>query len=80
MELQLSLVTTGVHRRLKELSLCAIFVHCPCHELEQASVQSANAIPGIKHVYTTLMTYWKFFHYSPRRAVVKGDSESTRSF
>ena len=32
-----------------------------------ASVQAANATPGIKHVYTNLMTLWKFFHYSPKR-------------
>ena len=31
-------------------------------------MQAANATPGIKHVYTTLMTLWKFFHYSPKRA------------
>ena len=61
MELLLSLVTIGVHRRLNELSLCSIFVHCPCHDLQQASVQSSNATPGIKHVYTILMAYWKFF-------------------
>ena len=29
-------------------------------------MQAANATPGIKHVYTTLMTLWKFFHYSPK--------------
>ena len=79
-ELLLSLVTTGVLRRWKELSLCAIFVYCPGDDLQQASVQSANASAGFKHVYTTLMTYRKFFHYFPIRAVVKGDSESTRSF
>ena len=40
-----------------------------------------NATPGIKHVYTTLVTLWKFFHYSPKCArVIRGDSESTRSF
>ena len=33
-----------------------------------ASVQVANATPGIKHVYTTLMTLWKFYHYSPKCA------------
>ena len=59
MELLLSLVTK---RRLKELSPHALFVHC--HVLHLASVQAANATPGIKHVYTTLMTLWKFFHYS----------------
>ena len=31
-------------------------------------MQAANATPGIKHVYTTLMMLWKFFHYSPKRA------------
>ena len=31
-------------------------------------MQAANATPGIKHVYTTLMMLWKFFHYSPKIA------------
>ena len=31
-------------------------------------MQAAIATPGIKHVYTTLMTLWKFFHYSPEHA------------
>ena len=59
---------TGVQRRLKELSPHVLFVHCHCHVLQLASVQATNATPGIKHVYTTLMTLWKFFHYSPKRA------------
>ena len=60
---------TGIQRRLKELSPHAMFVHCRrCHVLQLTSVQAANATPGIKHIYTTLMTLWKFFHYSPKRA------------
>ena len=59
---------TGVQRRLKELSSHALLIHCCCHVLQLASVQAANAAPGINHVYTTLMTLWKFFHYSPERA------------
>ena len=55
-------------RRSKELSPHALFVHCHCHVVQLASVQAANATPGIKHVYTTLMTLWKLFHYSPKRA------------
>ena len=47
---------TGVQSKLKELSLRASFVHCHCHVLTLASVQAANGTPGIKHVYTTLMT------------------------
>ena len=59
---------TGVQRQLKELSPHALFVQCHCHVLQLASVQAANATPGIKHVYTTLMMLWTFFHYSPKRA------------
>ena len=59
---------TGVQRRLKELSHHALFVHCHCHVLQLAFVQAANATPGIKHVYTTLMMLWNFFHYSPKCA------------
>ena len=46
---------TRIQRRLKVLSPHALFVHCRCHVLQLASVQAANAIAGIKHVYTTLM-------------------------
>ena len=55
---------TGIQRRLKELSSYSLFVHRCCHVLQLVSVQAANATPGIKHVYTTLMTLWKFLHYS----------------
>ena len=68
---------TGVQRRSKELTPHALFVHC--HVLQLASEQAANATPGNTHVYITLMTLWKFFHYSTKRAVIKGDSENTRS-
>ena len=56
---------TGVQRSLKELS--SHFVHCRCHDLQLVSVQTANATAG-KHVYSTLITLWKCFHYSPKRA------------
>ena len=52
---------TGVQGRLKELSPHALFVHCRCHVIQLASVQAANATPGIKHVYTSLMTLWSSF-------------------
>ena len=53
---------------MNELPTHALFVHCRCHVLQRASVQAANATPGIKHVYTTLMMLWKFFHYSQKCA------------
>ena len=53
---------TGVQRWLKVLSPHALFVHCRCNVFELASVQAANSTPGIKHVYTTLITLWNFFY------------------
>ena len=42
------------------------FVHCHCHLLQLA--QASNSTHSIKHVYTTLTTLWKYFHYSPKQA------------
>ena len=71
---------TGVQRRLKELSLRAIFVYSHCHVLQLASVQILILLTqDIKHVYTTLMMLWKFLLHSKTCIVIKGDSVSTRS-
>ena len=59
---------TGVQARIKEHTPHALFVHCHCHLLQLACVQAANKTPGIAHVYRTLITLWKHFHYSPKRA------------
>ena len=56
----------GVLARLKKHAPHSVFVHCHCHKLQLACIQSANSTEGIKHVYTTLTTLWKFFHYSPK--------------
>ena len=58
---------SGVQARLKKHAPHSVFVHCHCHKLQLACVQSANSTEGIKHVYTTLTTLWNFFHYSPKR-------------
>ena len=57
----------GVQSLLKKNSPHALYVHCHCHLLQLACIQAANHTPGIKHVYTTLTTLWKYFHYSPKR-------------
>ena len=57
---------TGFQARLKKHAPHAVFVHC--HLLQLACMQAANSMTGIKHVYTTLTTLWKYFYYSPRRA------------
>ena len=58
----------GVQALLRKNSPHAVFVHCHCHLLQLACVQAANSTSGIKHVYTTLTTLWKYFHYSPKQA------------
>ena len=59
---------TGVQARMKKHAPHAIFIHCHCHKLQLACVQAANNTIQIKHVYTTLTTLWKYFHFSPKRA------------
>ena len=54
---------TGVQARLKQHY--AVYVHCHGHQLQLACI---HATKGIDHVYTTLTTLWKFFHYSPKCA------------
>ena len=58
---------SGVQARMKKHAPHSLFIHCHCHKLQLACVQSANSTEGIKHVYTTLTTLWKFFHYSTKR-------------
>ena len=58
---------TSVQARIKKRTPHALFVHCHCHLLQLACVQSANKT-GIAHVYRTLTTLWKHFHNSPKRA------------
>ena len=53
---------------MKKNSPYAIFMHCHSHLLQLACVQAANHTEGNKHVYITLITLWKFFHYSPKRS------------
>ena len=57
---------TSVQTRIKKHTPHALFVHCHCHLLQLACVQSANKTPGFVHVYRTLTTLWKHFHNSPK--------------
>ncbi len=61
---------TGVQARIQKHAPHAIFIHCHCHMLQLACVQAANNTAGIQHIYiysTALTTFWKYFHYSPKR-------------
>ena len=69
---------TGVQRKLKEFSPHALFVHCCCHVLQLASMQASNALPGIKYVYSTMMTLWLFFNYSTNHAEALKDIQKVQ--
>ena len=53
-------------KRLKKHAPHVVFVYC--FLLQLASIQAANSMTGIKHIYATQTTLWKYFHYSPERA------------
>ena len=51
----------------KELTTCYLCALSP--SLASTSLRSGCHTEGIKHIYITLITLWKFFHYSPKRSV-----------
>ena len=57
----------GAQMQLKTNGPHALFVHYHYHLLQLACVQAAKNTSVIKHVYTTLTSQWKFFHYSPKQ-------------
>ena len=56
---------TGVQVRIRHFSL---FVHCTCHRLQLAAVHASSEHNEVKRVLGTLLTMWKAFHYSPKKA------------
>ena len=59
---------TGVQTRLRLHSPSAICIHCRCHQLHLAALNAASAHIQVKRVLGTLLTVWKAFHYSPKKA------------
>ncbi|XP_068720652.1 E3 SUMO-protein ligase KIAA1586-like [Montipora capricornis] len=59
---------TGVQTRLRLHAPSAMYVHCRCHLLQLAAVNSAGEHAEVKRVLGTLLTIWKAFYYSPKKA------------
>ena len=59
---------SGVQLRLRLHSPSAIYVHCRCHQLQLAAINAADEHTEVKRVLGTLLTIWKAFHYSPKKA------------
>ena len=63
-------VRTGVQARLRRDSPLAIYIHCRCHQLQLACVYAARSVKAVTRVQSNILTIWKVFHYSPRKAAV----------
>ena len=59
---------SGVQKRIRLLSPSAVYVHCRCHQLQLAALKAADMHREVKRVLGTLLTIWKAFHYSPKKA------------
>ena len=59
---------SGVQIRMRCHAPSALFVHCRCHQLQLAAVHAANEHCEVQRVLGTLLTIWKTFHYSPKKA------------
>ena len=59
---------SGVQKRMRLYVPSAVYVHCQCHKLQLAAINAANEHTEVKRVMGTLLTIWKAFHYSPKKA------------
>ena len=69
---------SGVQVRMRYHSPSALYVHCCCHRLQLAVVHASSEHNEVKRVLGTLLTVWKAFHYSPKKAEKLGNSGSTQ--
>ena len=59
---------SGVQTRIRRHAPSALYVHCHCHRLQLAAVHAAKEHPEVKKILGILLTIWKTFHYSPKKA------------
>ncbi|KAI6653012.1 E3 SUMO-protein ligase [Oopsacas minuta] len=59
---------SGVQIRLKLHAPSSIYVHCRCHKLQLAALNAASEHTVVKRILGTLLTIWKAFHFSPKKA------------
>ena len=59
---------SGVQTHLRLHALSAVYVHCRCHKLQLAAVNAAAKHTQVNRVLGILLTIWKAFPYSPKKA------------
>ena len=58
----------GVQIRMRCHAPSALYIHCRCHQLQLAVVHAADEHKEVKRVLGSLLTIWKTFYYSPKKA------------
>lgn len=59
---------SGVQLRMRCCAPSSLYIHCHCHRLQLAAVNAAREHREVSKVFGTLLTMWKAFHYSPKKA------------
>ncbi|KAI6658864.1 E3 SUMO-protein ligase [Oopsacas minuta] len=67
---------SGVQIRLRLHAPSFIYVHCRCHKLQLAALNAASEHTVLKRVLVTLLTIWKAFHFSPKKAEKLGEIQA----
>ena len=67
---------TGIQTRLRLHAPSAIYVHCRYQLLQLAAVNAAGQHAEVKRVLGTLLTIWKAFYYSPKKAEKLKESQA----
>ncbi len=58
---------SGVQKRIYTLAPHALYIHCSCHRLQLASIQTAESVKEVKMMFGAMTNLWKFFYYSPKK-------------
>ena len=69
--------SSAVQKPLWNNAPSALYVYCPCHQLQLAALHSANEHDEVKYVFGTLVAILKALHYSPMKAekLIKVEAE-----
>ena len=67
---------SGVQTRLRAQAPSAVYVHCRCHILQLAALNAGAEHTEVKRVLGTLLTIWKAFRYSPKKAEKLADIQA----
>ena len=59
---------SGVQTSLRLHVPSAVYVHCRCHKQQLAALNAAAEHTEVNCVLSILLTIWKAFHYSPKKA------------